>query len=83
MGESTTVTMIEAVTSAVTTLLGWIGTVIDSLLTTDGDLNALLPLFAIGVAISAILLGRLYAESKLGKNGESCDVNPVLTLSIA
>lgn len=57
MEGATTVTMIEAVTSAITTLLGWIGTVIDSLLTADGDLNALLPLFAIGVAISAILLG--------------------------
>lgn len=58
MGETTgTVDMISAVTDAITTLLGWIGTVIDSLLTTDGDLNALLPLFAIGVAISAILLG--------------------------
>lgn len=50
-------TMLDAVTSAITTILGWVGTVIDSLLTTDGDLNALLPLFAIGVAISAILLG--------------------------
>lgn len=50
-------TMLDAVTSAITTILGWVGTVIDSLLTTNGDLNALLPLFAIGVAISAILLG--------------------------
>ena len=57
MEGAASVTMIEAVTSGITTLLGWMGTVIDSLLTTDGDLNALLPLFAIGVAISAILLG--------------------------
>lgn len=57
MGETTTITMLEAVTSAITSVLGWIGTVIDSLLTTDGDLYALLPLFAVGVAISAIMLG--------------------------
>lgn len=57
MEGATTNTMLQAVTDAITTILGWVGTVIDSLLTTDGDLNALLPLFAIGVAISAILLG--------------------------
>lgn len=49
--------MMTAVTSAITSVLGWIGTVVDSLLNTDGDLNALLPLFAVGVAISAVLLG--------------------------
>lgn len=49
--------MLEAVTSAITTVLGWVGTVLDSLLTTEGELSTLLPLFAVGVAISAILLG--------------------------
>lgn len=49
--------MLEAVTSAITSVIGWVGTVVDALVTTDGDLAALLPLFAIGVAISAILLG--------------------------
>lgn len=49
--------MLEAVTSGITTVIGWVGTVIDSLLTTEGDLAALLPLFGIGIAISAILLG--------------------------
>lgn len=49
--------MLEAVTSGITTVIGWVGTVIDALLSTDGTLSALLPLFAIGVAISAILLG--------------------------
>lgn len=49
--------MLEAVTSGITTVIGWVGTVIDSLLTTEGQLAELLPLFAIGVAISAILLG--------------------------
>lgn len=56
MGTEAT-TMISAVTSAITDVLGWIGTVISSLLDTSGDLNALLPLFAVGVAISAIMLG--------------------------
>lgn len=52
--------MLTAVTDAISTVLGWIGTVITSLLTggtTAGALNPLLPLFAVGVAISAILLG--------------------------
>lgn len=49
--------MLEAVTSGITTVIGWVGTVIDALLTTEGQLAELLPLFAIGVAISAILLG--------------------------
>ena len=52
--------MLTAVTDAITTVLGWIGTVITSLLTGGaeaGALNPLLPLFAVGVAISAILLG--------------------------
>lgn len=48
--------MLEAVTSGITTVIGWIGSVVSALVTTDGQLNALLPLFAIGVAISAILL---------------------------
>lgn len=55
--ETTVSAMLEAVTSGITTVIGWVGTVISSLLTTDGDLSALLPLFAIGIAISAILLG--------------------------
>ena len=55
--------MLDAVTSAIGTVIGWIGTVIDSIITVAGDstpagaLNPLLPLFAIGIAISAILLG--------------------------
>lgn len=49
--------MLEAVTSGITTVIGWIGTVLDALIGTDGELAALLPLFAIGIAISAILLG--------------------------
>ncbi len=49
--------MLEAVTSGITTVIGWVGTVVDALVTTDGQLSTLLPLFGIGIAISAILLG--------------------------
>ena len=49
--------MLEAVTSGITTVIGWVGTVITALLGESGALSELLPLFAIGVAISAILLG--------------------------
>lgn len=49
--------MLEAVTAGITTVIGWVGTVVDALVTTEGDLAALLPLFAIGIAISGIMLG--------------------------
>lgn len=49
--------MMAAVGTAMTDVIGWIGTVIDALLTTDGQLAELLPLFCVSVAISAILLG--------------------------
>lgn len=49
--------MLAAVTSAITTVLTWVGTVITSLTGENGDLASLLPLFAIGIAISAVLLG--------------------------
>lgn len=55
--------MINAVTTALGTVISWIGTVVKALVTTAGEgtaagaLNALLPLFAIGIAISAVLLG--------------------------
>lgn len=49
--------MVAAVTSALTTVFGWIGTFITELTGTSGNLNALLPLFAVGIAISVILLG--------------------------
>lgn len=48
--------MIAAVTSAISTVITWVGTVI-SALTGEGALADLLPLFAIGIAISAVLLG--------------------------
>lgn len=49
--------MIAAVTSALTTVLEWVGTVVSEITGSEGALNELLPLFAIGIAISAVLLG--------------------------
>ena len=48
--------MLEAVTSALTAVISWVGTVVSALTTTDGELAALLPLLAVGVAISALML---------------------------
>lgn len=49
--------MLESVTSGLTTVISWVGSVVDALVTTDGELSALLPLLAIGVAVSALMLG--------------------------
>lgn len=49
--------MLEAITSALATVLDWFGTVITSLVTTDGDLNALLPIFAVGICVSLVMIG--------------------------
>lgn len=47
--------MVAAVTDALSQVITWCGTVITAI--TTGSLSALLPLFAIGIAISALLLG--------------------------
>lgn len=49
--------MIAEVTTALGTVIGWVGDVIGALTTEAGELSALLPLWAIGVAISGLLLG--------------------------
>lgn len=49
--------MLASVTSGITTVIGWVGSVITALTTETGQLADLLPLFAIGIAISAVLLG--------------------------
>lgn len=49
--------MMEAVTAALGTVIDWVGTVVSALTTSDGKLSALLPLMAIGIAISALMLG--------------------------
>lgn len=49
--------MLNAVTSALSTVITWISTVVTALVGESGALSDLLPLFAIGIAISAFLLG--------------------------
>ncbi len=55
-GEVTSV-LLEAVTTALGTVIDWVGTVVTALTGTSGELNALLPLMAIGISISALMLG--------------------------
>lgn len=49
--------MLQAVTSALGTVIEWVGTVVTSLVGEAGALSELLPLLAIGVAISALMFG--------------------------
>lgn len=49
--------MMEAVGTALTTVIGWCGTVLDAVVNTQGELSALLPLWAVGIGISALMLG--------------------------
>ena len=49
--------MLGAVTEALSTVISWVGTVVTSLVSSDGELSALVPLLAVGVAISALMLG--------------------------
>ena len=45
--------MLDAVTSALGTVITWVGTVVTELVGASGKLKDLLPLLAVGVAISA------------------------------
>ena len=49
--------MLDAVTTGLSTVITWIGSVVTALTSSSGALYSLLPLFAIGISISAILLG--------------------------
>lgn len=49
--------LLTAVTNGLTTVISWVGTTIEAVIGSDGALNPLLPLFAVGIAISAVLLG--------------------------
>lgn len=49
--------MLAEVTTALGTVISWVGTVVTSLTGESGELSALLPLLAVGVAISALMLG--------------------------
>ena len=49
--------LLEAVTTALSTVIGWVGTVVTALVSETGELKELLPLLAIGVSVSALMLG--------------------------
>lgn len=49
--------MVDAVTAALTSVIGWVGTVVTALTDAKGVLAPLLPLLAIGIAVSALMLG--------------------------
>lgn len=49
--------MLTHVTSGIGTVIGWIGTVLEAIVGTSGELSELGPLFGIGISISAIMLG--------------------------
>lgn len=49
--------MLAEVTTALSTVISWVGTVVTALTGEAGQLKDLLPLFAIGISISALMLG--------------------------
>lgn len=49
--------MMTEVTSALSTVINWVGTVVTALVSETGKLHDLLPLLAVGVAVSALMLG--------------------------
>lgn len=49
--------MLAEVTSALTTVISWVGSVVTALTGESGALKELLPLFAIGISVSALMLG--------------------------
>ena len=53
--EGATPTMMEAVTTGLGTVIEWVGDVLSAL--TTGSLSGLLPLLAIGIAVSAFFMG--------------------------
>lgn len=55
--EGEVVGMLSHVTSGIGTVIGWIGTVLEAIVGSSGELAELAPLFSIGIAISAIMLG--------------------------
>lgn len=49
--------MLDYVTTGIGTVISWIATVLNAIVTSSGALKELAPLFAIGISISAIMLG--------------------------
>ena len=49
--------MLTAVTDGISSVISWVGSVVTALVGESGALAPLLPLFAIGIAVSGVLLG--------------------------
>lgn len=49
--------MLAEVTTALGTVISWVGDVVTALTGESGELSSLLPLMAVGIAISALMLG--------------------------
>ena len=52
-----TTSPLDDVGTTITTMLGWIKSIIEALLTTDGALNALWPFILVGFTVSILMLG--------------------------
>lgn len=48
--------MLEQIGTVLTQFISWIGEIVTALTTTGGDLYSLLPLFAIGIAVSVFMV---------------------------
>lgn len=57
MNEPVTNTLLTAIGTAFTQMITWIGDVVDAVATSTGELKELLPLLAIGIAISVVFVG--------------------------
>ena len=69
--------MLAEIGNVLTQFISWIGEVVTALTTTGGDLYALLPLFAIGIAVSVFMveccpytLRNVYCIPELSKKAE-------------
>ena len=49
--------MIASITSALSSVIGWIGQVVGAITGTEGALAELLPIFGIGIAVTVVMLG--------------------------
>lgn len=49
--------LLPEIGTTLTSVLGWFGTMVSSLVTAEGELNGLFPLLALGICISIVFAG--------------------------
>lgn len=49
--------LLSEIGTTLTSVLGWFGTMVSSLVTAEGELNGLFPLLALGICISIVFAG--------------------------